>query len=65
MLIFPEYLTGLQVFGERVLPLMRTTKLAPPRPPRVQAEALPLESHRPLMQRCRRAATRWQRTVES
>jgi hypothetical protein len=65
MLIFPEYLTGLQVFGERVLPLMRTAKLAPPRPPRVQAEALPLESHRPLMQRCRRAATRWQRTVES
>ena len=52
MLIFPEYLTGLQEFGERVLPLMRTAKLASPRPPRVQAEALPLELNRPLMQCC-------------
>jgi pyrimidine oxygenase len=34
MLIFPECLEGLQVFGERVLPRMRTAKLAPPRPPR-------------------------------
>ena len=31
MLIFPECLAGLQEFGERVLPLMRTAKLAPPR----------------------------------
>ena len=29
MLIFPECLAGLQEFGERVLPLMRTAKLAP------------------------------------
>ena len=36
MLIFPECLAGLQEFGERVLPLMRTAKLAPPRAPRVQ-----------------------------
>jgi pyrimidine oxygenase len=49
MLIFPEYLTSLQEFGERVLPLMRTAKLAPPR---VQAEELPLELNHPLMQRC-------------
>jgi len=42
MLIFPEYLAGLQEFGERVLPLMRTAKLASPRPPRAQAETLPL-----------------------
>jgi len=34
MLIFPECLEGLQVFGEQVLPRMRTAKLAPPRPPR-------------------------------
>src|SRR5262249_44146215 len=52
MLIFPEYLPGLQEFGERVLPLMRTAKLAPPRPPRGQAEALPLALNRPLMPRC-------------
>jgi hypothetical protein len=52
MLIFAEYLAGLQEFGERVLPLMRTAKLAPPRPPRVWAEELPLELNRPLMQRC-------------
>jgi pyrimidine oxygenase len=31
MLIFPECLAGLQEFGERVLPLMRTAQLAPPR----------------------------------
>jgi hypothetical protein len=31
MLIFPECLEGLQVFGERVLPRLRTVKLAPPR----------------------------------
>jgi pyrimidine oxygenase len=43
MLIFAEYLAGLQEFGERVLPLMHTAKLAPPRPPRVWAEELPLE----------------------
>lgn len=36
MLIFPECLAGLQAFGERVLPLMHTVKLAPPRPPRVR-----------------------------
>jgi pyrimidine oxygenase len=36
MLIFPECLAGLQEFGERVLPLMRTAKLAPPRAPRVR-----------------------------
>jgi pyrimidine oxygenase len=36
MLIFPECLAGLQAFGERVLPLMRTAKLAPPRAPRVR-----------------------------
>ena len=39
MLIFAEYLAGLQEFGERVLPLMRTAKLAPSRPPRVVAGA--------------------------
>ena len=39
MLIFPECLVGLQEFGERVLPLMRTAKLASPRPPRVVAGA--------------------------
>jgi pyrimidine oxygenase len=32
MLIFPECLAGLEEFGEQVLPLMRTAKLAPPRP---------------------------------
>jgi pyrimidine oxygenase len=32
MLIFPKCLEGLQVFGEQVLPRMRTAKLAPPRP---------------------------------
>jgi pyrimidine oxygenase len=42
MLIFPECLAGLQEFGEWVLPLMRTAKLAPPRPYRVRAEALTL-----------------------
>jgi pyrimidine oxygenase len=47
MLIFAEYLAGLQEFGERVLPLMRTAKLALPRPPRVWAEELPLELNRP------------------
>ena len=36
MLIFPEGVAGLQAFGERVLPLMRTAKLAPPRAPRVR-----------------------------
>jgi len=36
MLIFPECVAGLQEFGERVLPLMRTAKLAPPRAARVQ-----------------------------
>jgi pyrimidine oxygenase len=36
MLIFPECVAGLQTFGERVLPLMRTAKLAPPRTPRVR-----------------------------
>ena len=51
MLIFAEYLAGLQEFGERVLPLMCTAKLASPRPPRVWAEELPLEINRPLMQR--------------
>ena len=35
MLIFLECLAGFQAFGERVLPLMRTAKLAPPRAPRV------------------------------
>jgi alkanesulfonate monooxygenase SsuD/methylene tetrahydromethanopterin reductase-like flavin-dependent oxidoreductase (luciferase family) len=35
MLIFPECLAGLEEFGERVLPLMRTAKLAPPRPLRL------------------------------
>ena len=35
MLIFPECLEGLQEFGERVLPLTHTAKLAPPRRPRV------------------------------
>jgi pyrimidine oxygenase len=35
MLIFPECLAGLQDFGERVLPLMRTAKLDPPRVSRV------------------------------
>jgi pyrimidine oxygenase len=35
MLIFPECLAGLQDFGERVLPLMRTAKLDLPRVPRV------------------------------
>jgi hypothetical protein len=34
MLIFPECLEGLQVFGEQVLPRMRTAKLVPLRPPR-------------------------------
>jgi hypothetical protein len=29
MLIFPECLEGLQVFGERVLPQMHTVKPAP------------------------------------
>ena len=29
---------GLQEFGERVLPLMRTAKLAPQRAPRVRVE---------------------------
>jgi pyrimidine oxygenase len=43
MFIFPECLAGIQDFGERVLPLMRTAKLAPPRPHRVQAEALTLQ----------------------
>jgi pyrimidine oxygenase len=38
MLIFPECVAGLQEFGERVLPLMRTAKLAPPRAPRVRVE---------------------------
>ena len=38
MLIFPECVAGLQTFGERVLPLMRTAKLAPPRTPRVRVE---------------------------
>ena len=36
MLIFPECLAGLQAFGERVLPLMHTAKLAPSRAPRVR-----------------------------
>jgi pyrimidine oxygenase len=36
MLIFPECVAGLQEFGERVLPLMHTAKLAPPRAPRVR-----------------------------
>ena len=36
MLIFLECLAGFQAFGERVLPLMRTAKLAPPRAPRVR-----------------------------
>ena len=39
MLIFPECLAGLQEFGERVLPLMRTAKLASPRAQRVPAYA--------------------------
>jgi pyrimidine oxygenase len=39
MLIFPECLAGLQEFGERVLPLMRTAKLAPPRAWRTPAYA--------------------------
>jgi pyrimidine oxygenase len=39
MLIFPECLTGLQEFGERVLPLMRTAQLAPPRARRTPAYA--------------------------
>jgi pyrimidine oxygenase len=38
MLIFPECVAGLQTFGERVLPLMRTAKLAPPRTPRMGVE---------------------------
>ena len=38
MLIFPECVAGLQEFGERVLPLMRTATLAPWRAPRVQIE---------------------------
>jgi pyrimidine oxygenase len=33
MLIFPECLEGLQIFGERVLPLMHTVKPAPTAPP--------------------------------
>ena len=36
MLIFPECVAGLQTFGERVLPLMRTATLDPPRLPRVR-----------------------------
>jgi pyrimidine oxygenase len=36
MLIFPECVQELQEFGERVLPLMRTAKLDPPRLPRIQ-----------------------------
>jgi pyrimidine oxygenase len=36
MLIFLECVAGLQEFGERVLPLMRTAKLDPPRGPRAQ-----------------------------
>ena len=36
MLIFPECEAGIQEFGERVLPLMKTAKLAPRRPPRVR-----------------------------
>jgi pyrimidine oxygenase len=36
MLIFPECVAGLQEFGEHVLPLMRTAKLAPPRSPHVR-----------------------------
>ena len=36
MLIFPECVQALQEFGERVLPLMRTAKLEPPRLPRIQ-----------------------------
>jgi hypothetical protein len=39
MLIFPECLAGLQEFGEHVLPLMRTVKLAPPRARRTPAYA--------------------------
>jgi pyrimidine oxygenase len=35
MLIFPKCLEGLEVFGERVLPLMHTAQLAQPRTPRV------------------------------
>jgi pyrimidine oxygenase len=41
MLIFPECVAGLQEFGERVLPLMRTAKLDPARVPRVQVSKLP------------------------
>jgi pyrimidine oxygenase len=41
MLIFPECVAGLQEFGERVLPLMHTAKLDPPRAPRVQVSKLP------------------------
>ena len=41
MLIFPECVAGLQEFGERVLPLMRTAKLDSPRVPRVQGSKLP------------------------
>jgi len=47
MLIFPEYLAGLQEFGERVLPLMRTAKRASPRPPRGRAEEPPLARNVP------------------
>ena len=36
MLIFPACLAGLQECGERVLPLMCTATLAPPRTPREQ-----------------------------
>jgi pyrimidine oxygenase len=39
MLIFPECLEGLQTFGERVLPLMRTARLAAPRPVAVASHA--------------------------
>ena len=44
MLIFPECEAGLQEFGERVLPLMRTAKLDPARSPRVQVEKSSLSS---------------------
>jgi pyrimidine oxygenase len=37
MLIFPECVAGLREFGARVLPLMHTAMLAPPRPPRMLA----------------------------
>jgi pyrimidine oxygenase len=44
MLIFPECVAGLQEFGERVLPLMRTAQLDPARSPRVQVEKQSLHS---------------------